>query len=273
LSREPCAEGRAVHPTQGRKANRAERPDPPRIESGVNRTEVEAPSIAEPWGRLKEQLAEVCARLNRDPATVRIVAVSKQHPASRVGQAIAAGIRDFGENKIQEARAKIDKVAPRPVWHLVGHLQTNKARLAAGLFDWIHSVDSVRVAEALGGGARSADRVLKVLVQVNATAEAQKSGCPPERLGDVVEAVLRQGELELCGLMTIGPESQDEADTRRAFERVARLRDQWREQLGAPAMAHLSMGMSDDWPWALEYGANVIRVGRAIFGPRPGGTA
>jgi len=234
---------------------------------------MEAPSLALPWGRLKEQVALVCARLNRDPASVRVVAVSKQHPAARVHEAMAAGIEDFGENRIQEAKAKIAEVAPRPVWHLVGHLQTNKAGVAAGLFDWIHSVDSVRVALALGHGAHSVGRVLKVLVQVNATAEAQKSGCAPERLGDVIQAVQQHRELELCGLMTIGPESQDEADTRRAFERTARLRDRWREQLGALAMAHLSMGMSDDWPWALEYGADVIRVGRAIFGPRPGSTA
>ena len=250
-----------------------ERPHSRRIESGVNRVPVNAGSIAARWEDLQDRVASVCARIDRDPAGIRIVAVSKQHPATLVHEAIAAGITHFGENRVQEAQAKIALVTPRPVWHLVGHLQTNKAKVAAGLFDWVHSVDSAKVALALGSGAGQAGRVLEVLVQVNTTGEAQKSGCSPEELEGVIEAVLGRPGLALRGLMTIGPESQDETRTRRAFEEAARCADLWRARLGGGEMDMLSMGMSDDWPWALEYGANMIRVGTALFGPRSKGQA
>lgn len=232
-----------------------------------------AATIAERWADLQERVAAVCARLGRDPAGVRIVAVSKQHSSASVIEAIAAGVAEFGENRVQEAESKIADVAPRPVWHLVGHLQTNKAKAAARLFDWVHSVDSVKVADALANGAARAGRVLHVLVQVNTTGEEQKSGCAPAELEEVVHAVSVRSELDLRGLMTIGPETQDETGSRMAFELAARCRDDLRGRLPVGTMDMLSMGMSDDWPWALEYGASMIRVGSAIFGPRSPGAA
>jgi len=186
---------------------------------------------------------------------------------------MAAGLTDFGENRVQEAEGKITAVSPRPVWHLVGHLQTNKAGKAARMFDCVQSVDSVRAAQALGRGAEACEREIAVLVQVNTTEEAQKSGCEPDKLEAVLAAVNDQPRLRLAGLMTIGPLSMAEAETRRAFALAAKLRDRWRVQLSDGAMAVLSMGMSGDWPWALEYGADWIRIGTAIFGAREGGTA
>jgi len=217
---------------------------------------------------LREQVARTCAAAGREPSTVRIVAVSKVQPLEKIRDAIAAGVCDFGENRIQEAEHKIPVIAPRPVWHLVGHLQTNKAGKAAKLFDWVQSVDSVRIAEALGRGAESAQRDIGVLVQVNTTAEGQKSGCEPRELETIIEAVLGQEHLKLAGLMTIGPLSMAEVPTRTAFQQAAELRDSWRARLPAGTMDVLSMGMSGDWRWALEQGADWIRIGTAIFGAR-----
>ena len=221
--------------------------------------------------RFHAELAETCDRLGREPSSVRLIAVSKKQPAAAVEAAMAVGIGDFGENRVQEAELKVQSIAPRPVWHLVGHLQTNKAAKAAELFDWVQSVDSVRLAQALGRGAERCERKLNVLVQVNTTSESQKSGCEPEDLAAVIEAVSGEANLCLSGLMTIGPLTQTESDTRRAFELAAELRETWRERLGAEAMAVLSAGMSGDWRWALEHGADWVRIGTAIFGARDSG--
>lgn len=218
---------------------------------------------------LKAEVARVARGLGRNPDDVRIVAVAKLRPAAAVVAAMAAGLTEIGENRVQEAEAKIAAVSPRPVWHLVGHLQTNKAKSAARLFDWVQSIDSERVVHTLAEGARRAERRLSVLIQVNTTHETQKSGCDPGDLEAVIEAVSREPELQLRGLMTIGPVSQEEDETRRAFARALELRDAWRRRLPHGAMDVLSMGMSDDWPLALEYGSNLIRVGTALFGPRP----
>jgi len=225
-------------------------------------------SIAERTEEFRNELQRVCQACGRDPARLRIIAVSKTRSTDEIRQARAAGLLDFGENRVQEAQAKIAEIVPRPVWHLVGHLQTNKAHRAAQLFDWVHSVDSSRVAAALGQGALEADRNVGVLVQVNTTAEEQKSGCDPERVGEVLEAVMAQPALRLSGLMTMGPLSMDERDTRVAFQRAAGVREHWRSQLPPGRMEVLSMGMSGDWPWAVECGADWLRVGTAIFGER-----
>lgn len=226
------------------------------------------PGIQERSQRLREELATACSRCGRNPQTLRIVAVSKTQSVQAIAEAHRSGLTDFGENRVQEAEAKIREVEPRPVWHLVGHLQTNKAHRAAQLFDWVQSIDSVRVAEALGRAAQEAEKTLGVLVQVNTTAEGQKSGCEPGDLERVLAAVLAQKPLRLAGLMTIGPLSMEEVPTRRAFELASELRESWRRQLPPGTMDVLSMGMSGDWPWALECGADWLRLGTAIFGAR-----
>jgi pyridoxal phosphate enzyme (YggS family) len=225
-------------------------------------------SIHNAWQTLQDRLNLVCAGAHREPASIRVIAVSKVQPAQAVMDAVAAGLTDFGENRVQEAASKIPQVEPRPVWHLVGHLQSNKAKRAVQLFDWVQSVDSPRMARVLGQAAAQAESRLNVLVQVNTTAEGQKSGCEPADLESVIEAVREQDHLNLGGLMTIGPLSMQEAPTRAAFKVAAELRERWRSRLPAGCMDVLSMGMSGDWPWAIEEGADWIRVGTAIFGPR-----
>jgi len=217
---------------------------------------------------LRAEVAHVCQGCGRDLSEVRIVAVSKTQGAEAILAAVGAGFTDFGENRVQEAEDKIRLIQPRPTWHLVGHLQTNKVHRAALLFDWVQSVDSVRVAEALGRAALEADKTLGVLAQVNTTAEGQKSGCDPGELEAVLGAVLAQTSLRLAGIMTIGPVSMQETATRKAFELARQLRETWRRQLAPGAMDVLSMGMSGDWPLAVEHGADWLRLGTAIFGER-----
>lgn len=217
---------------------------------------------------LRAEVDRVCQTCHRDPAQIRIIAVSKTQEVEAVRAALEDGFKDFGENRVQEAEVKIAQIQPRPVWHLVGHLQTNKAARAVSLFDWVQSVDSVRLAVALGSGAIQADKKIGVLVQVNTTAEGQKSGCEPGQLGAVVESVLAQPGLRLAGLMTMGPLSMTEVDTRKAFQIASDLRETWRGKLPTGTMDVLSMGMSGDWPWAILHGADWIRLGTAIFGAR-----
>lgn len=225
-------------------------------------------SIQENVEAFRGALAQECAAITRDPGGVRIIAVSKTRTAAEVDSARELGLMDFGENRVQEARSKISQVTPRPVWHLIGHLQTNKAKDAVRLFDWVQSVDSAKLASALGKAAQEADKNMGVLVQVNTTSEAQKSGCSPEALEGVLEAVAAEPHLHLAGLMTMGPLSMEERETRKAFELCAGLREQWRARLPKGAMDVLSMGMSGDWRWAVASGANWIRIGSAIFGAR-----
>jgi pyridoxal phosphate enzyme (YggS family) len=225
-------------------------------------------SIPIAWRTLQDRLNRVCDGAHRDPAGIRVIAVSKVEPAKSVRDAMAAGLSDFGENRIQESASKIPQVDPRPVWHLIGHLQSNKAGKAVQLFDWVQTVDSPRLARVLGQAAARAETRLNVLIQVNTTAEGQKSGCEPAELESVIEAVREEDHLSLGGLMTIGPLSMQEGPTRAAFKVAAELRERWRSRLPRGCMDVLSMGMSGDWPWAIEEGADWIRVGTAIFGTR-----
>lgn len=225
-------------------------------------------ALAGRWDTWRREFEQVCDRLGRNPTSIKVVAVSKTRSIEKIEAAQALGIADFGENRVQEAEPKIAAVTGSPIWHLVGHLQTNKANKAAMLFDCVQSVDSIRIAEALGHGAEAAGRTVSVLVQVNTTGEPQKTGCRPDDMANVIEAVVGQAKLRMSGIMTIGPLEQTESATRRSFELAASLRDDWCRQLGAGKTAVLSMGMSGDWPWALEYGADWLRIGTAIFGER-----
>jgi hypothetical protein len=231
--------------------------------------EVSSVDLAERWRSWRREFEEVCGRVGRAPASIKVIAVSKTRSVGEIKAAMDLGLTDFGENRVQEAEPKIATVSGDPTWHLVGHLQTNKANKATRLFAWVQSVDSIRIAEALGQSAEIAGRTVSVLVQVNTTGEAQKSGCQPEAITDVVDAVFKQKRLRLSGLMTVGPLEQTESATRRSFELAARLRQEWMRKLPGETMAVLSMGMSGDWPWALEYGADWLRIGSAIFGDRP----
>lgn len=212
--------------------------------------------------RVREAIARACGRAGRSPDDVLLVAVSKTVEAERIRLAVAAGIPALGENRVQEAREKIETLG-RPVpWHLIGSLQTNKAKEAARLFDWIHSVDRVELARELSRRARALDRTLDILVQVNLGEEPQKAGVAPGELKALLDAMSGLESLRIRGLMAIPPAVGAPEAARPFFRRLRELRD------GA-GLEHLSMGMSADFEVAIEEGATLVRVGTAIFGPRP----
>jgi pyridoxal phosphate enzyme (YggS family) len=219
--------------------------------------------------RVRDEIALVQSREGlRVP--VRIVAVTKGHPPEAVEAAAKAGLSDVGENRVQEALDKHDQAGGVPVtWHLTGHLQTNKAKHVPGRFGWVQSVDSARVAEALahavatrGGGAP-----LAVLLQVNVAGEGQKSGCDPAAANDIAAQVRNLAGLNLCGLMTMAPLTEDEAVQRRVFGDLRKLREDLARQ--GHRLPELSMGMSGDFRAAVAEGATMLRLGTVLFGERP----
>ena len=196
----------------------------------------------------------------------RLIAVSKTHAVERVQEAYDAGQRIFGENKVQELIAK-QAVLPKDIeWHMIGHLQTNKARLVAPVVSVIHSVDSTYAAAELGKRAAKLGRSVRVLIEVNVAKDAAKTGCSPSELAAVMEAVQASPALELRGLMTMPPYSEDPAKARPFF---AGLRALQTLHGGAPTLPELSMGMSHDLEVAIAEGATIVRVGTALFGERP----
>lgn len=225
--------------------------------------------VAQRVQEVRERIAAACGRAGRDPGCVELVAVTKTVPADAVVEAIEAGVRHVGENRVQEAREKFPLLPQGVTRHLVGHLQTNKSRHAARLFDWVHSLDSLRLAEALGKRAAEEGRSLRCLVQVNVSREASKHGLDPDQLLPFLEQVGRVPGLEVRGLMAMGPLAGDEAAVRRAFAQARHLFEAAaREGFPHVTLEHLSMGMSGDFEIAVEEGATMVRVGTAIFGPR-----
>ena len=218
-------------------------------------------SVAEQLTRVRERMAAACRRAGRSPDEVTLVGVSKGVPAQRVAEAYAAGLQDMGENRVQEAADKIEALAAqgvRPRWHLVGHLQTNKAKTVTGLFAILHSVDSVRLAQAL---SRRAREPLPILLEVNVAQEASKFGFTPQEVASALRSIVDLPNLDVRGLMTIAPQTDQPESVRPVFQRLRELRD----ELG---LRELSMGMTNDFEVAIEEGATMVRVGRAIFGER-----
>jgi hypothetical protein len=211
---------------------------------------------------VRERIARAAERAGRRAEDVLLVGVSKTVDAGRIRQAVAAGLPALGENRVQEAGEKIALLG-RPVpWHLVGHLQSNKVRDALELFDVIHSLDRVELARECDRRARLRGRPVAVLLQVNVGGEASKGGFAPEQVGEAVEAIGALDHLQLRGLMTIPPPVERAEEARGWFRTLAQLAK--RHELG-----ELSMGMSADFEVAIEEGATMVRVGTAIFGPRP----
>jgi pyridoxal phosphate enzyme (YggS family) len=212
--------------------------------------------------RVEAAIRAACRRAGRSPGEVLLIAVSKTVEAERVKLAIAAGVAALGENRVQEARDKIETLG-RPVpWHLIGPLQTNKAKDAVRLFDWIHSVDRLELARELDRRARAIGRTVDALLEVNVGDEPQKSGARPGEIKPLLDALVGLGGIRIRGLMAIPPAAPDPEQTRPHFRRLRELRD-------AAGLEHLSMGMSADFEVAVEEGATMVRVGTAIFGPRP----
>ena len=224
--------------------------------------------LAENLAAVQSRIAAACGRSGRHPAEVTLLAVSKNHPAEAVAEAVGLGLTTFGENRVQEAKAKIPLSPSRARWHFIGHLQSNKARDAAALFGTIESVDSLALAEELQKQAEKQAKTLKVLLEVNVAGESSKFGWVPDQLFESLGAFHALPRLELHGLMTIAPYATDAEKVRPVFRRLRELRDRCADRLGAP-LPVLSMGMSGDLEVAIEEGATIVRVGTALFGPRP----
>lgn len=225
-------------------------------------------SIAERLQVQRERVAEAARRAGRAPEQVTLVAVSKKHPAAAIREAYAAGQRDFGENYVQELVAKAAELADCAEirWHLIGHLQSNKARQIAGIVEQVHTVSSVKLARELNLRLEQKEREsLDVLIHVNVSGEESKSGCQPEEARAILEAVGECPRLRAVGLMTMPPASEEAEDARPHFEALVALRD----ELGGPSvLPELSLGMSHDAEVAISAGSTMVRIGSAIFGAR-----
>lgn len=219
---------------------------------------------------VRDRIALAARRSGRRPEEVRLVAVSKTYPAADVRAAAAAGQIDFGENRVQEALGKIQETADLPLrWHLIGHLQSNKAKKAAAGFAWIHSIDSAELLEAVDRAAADAGRAPEILVQVDLAGEPTKHGAALDAVGGLVERAAGARAVRLAGLMLLPPYLEDPEAVRPYFRAVRELRDQLcRGGVPAGCLRELSMGMSHDFEVAVEEGATMVRVGTAIFGAR-----
>jgi pyridoxal phosphate enzyme (YggS family) len=230
-----------------------------------------AGEIAANLAGVRRAIAEAAHAARRDPADIRLVAVSKTFPASDVQEAMGAGQRDFGENRVQEGLDKVEALAGHSVeWHLIGHLQSNKANKAARAFHWIHAVDSRDLVTRLDRAAAEANVRPQILLQVDLAHEATKSGADAAAIPDLVKAVLDARSLDLRGLMTVPPIPTVPEDSRPWFRQLRDLRERL-IATGTPAarLTELSMGMSHDFAVAIAEGATIVRVGTAIFGRRP----
>lgn len=220
--------------------------------------------------RIRERIASAAARAGRDPSAVRLMGVTKTVGDDRIMQAIEAGIDIIGENYVQEARRKIELMGKSAEWHFIGHLQTNKAKYAVRLFDMIHSVNRMSLAEELNRRAAAAGVVCRVLIEVNLGGEESKSGAPPEEAPGLIRAVAKMANLSIQGLMTMAPWYDDPERARPCFAGLRAIRDRIAaENIPNVTMRELSMGMTDDFEVAVEEGSTIVRIGRAIFGERP----
>lgn len=236
--------------------------------------------IADHIAQVRARIAEACARAGRDAHTVTLVAVCKTKPVALIREAAAAGLTDFGENRPEEAAPKIETLSHETSalrWHMIGHVQSRKVKLVVPHFHLIHSVDSLRLAEKFSRAAQESGRVLDVLLQMNVSGESSKEGIDAHawdtdsqtraRVFEEARRIAALPALRLHGLMTIAPFTDDESIVRPVFASLRNLRDALAHELGA-ALPQLSMGMTDDYPIAIEEGATLVRIGRAIFGER-----
>lgn len=230
-----------------------------------------ASGAAERLGAITERIARAARAAGREPADVRLVAISKTFDLSHIRAVAAAGQVDFGENRVQEALQKIDRSADLQIkWHLVGHLQSNKVRKAAAAFGMIHSVDSRSLLQQIDEAASEAGTRPELLVQVDLAGEATKHGAPPATAREIFEAANRCRSARLVGLMLLPPLADHPEGARPWFRRLRELRDTLEaDGVPRPMLRELSMGMSGDFEVAIEEGATIVRVGRAIFGARP----
>jgi pyridoxal phosphate enzyme (YggS family) len=223
-------------------------------------------------GEVRQRIADACTAAGRDPAEVRLMAVTKTHGLDVLDEAYDAGLRLFGENRVQEAAAKAEALADRTdlSWAVIGHLQTNKVRAALGFADELHSLDSLKLAEALDRRLQQQGRGLDVFVQVNSSGEAAKTGLAQDEVEQFVLDLRPFGALRVRGLMTVAVFSDDQGEVAACFARIQELQRRLRHLDAAPGRYdELSMGMSGDFELAIAHGATTVRVGQGLFGSRP----
>src|SRR6266487_5665834 len=218
---------------------------------------------------VRSTIVEAARRAGRAPDEIKLIAVSKSKPVNLVQMAYNLGVTDFGENRVQEALPKIEAFHPQELhWHMIGHLQSNKAARVVGPFYCVHSVDSLHLAQLLNRHAGEQEKRLLVLLQVNVSGEASKEGMSPAETLELARQIVALPHLQVEGLMTIAPLVEDPERVRPVFRELRLLRDQLSAELPAYSWQHLSMGMTDDYSVAIEEGATIVRIGRAIFGER-----
>ncbi len=221
---------------------------------------------------VRERIRRAAASADRDPGSIRLIAVSKYMTPAHITCAMAAGQHVFGENTVQDALTKLPLFQdPQNEWHFIGHLQTNKARHIPGNFAWLHTLDSLKLARTLARHAEATGRHLRVLIQVNISGDPDKFGLAPAAVAGFADTFLDAGlsGISLHGLMTIGARGINESARRREFVRLRELGDACAARLGPAHFTELSMGMSHDYEIAISEGATMVRIGNAIFGPRP----
>jgi len=223
--------------------------------------------------KIKERISLVCSKTNRDPNSITIVAVSKGRTVERIKEAIAAGITDIGENKVQEALVKFNELRTQELassrtikWHMVGHLQTNKVKTAVKIFDLIHSVDSLDLAAEIDKQAARINKIQDILIEVKTSPETTKFGLKPEEKVEVIQEIVKFKNINTKGLMTIAPIVDNPKETRSYFRKLRELRDEINALSTVNSqLSALSMGMTDDFEIAIEEGSNMVRLGRALF--------
>jgi pyridoxal phosphate enzyme (YggS family) len=223
-------------------------------------------TIRENLSRVRERIERAAQKAGRDPKEIKLVAVSKTVEVARIKEAIEAGVSILGENYVQEAEEKIEALGKPVSWHFIGHLQSNKVRYAVRLFDVIHSIDSIPLAEELNRRAEQPDRVIKVMIEVNLSKEATKFGTDEEKVLNLAKRIQSSKHLSLEGLMTMPPYFDSPEMSRPYYVALRELKERMTKE-GIP-MKELSIGMSNDFEIAIEEGATYVRVGTAIFGPR-----
>ena len=224
-------------------------------------------SVSENLERVREQIARAAAKVGRAASGIQLVAITKTHPAEKVREAIEAGQNLFGESRVQEARSKIPELPSNVRWHFVGHLQKNKIRHALPLFELVHSVDSLGLAQDMNRIAEEEAMHPRVLLEVNLAGEGSKFGFQPDKLCEQMEELLSLPRLSILGLMTIPPLAEEAEGSRKYFVQLHELRDRLQTEFRVD-LSQLSMGMTQDYPIAIEEGATLVRVGTAIFGER-----
>ncbi len=225
--------------------------------------------IASNLNNVRQRIAAAAMKCRRDPDSIKLLAVTKTVSAARVGEAIAAGITSFGENYVQEAREKIARINDPVEWHMIGYLQANKVKYAVNLFDYIHSIDRLDLAKEIDKRAGLAKRIMNILIEINISGEQTKSGIPAAHAIDLMKDISLLENISVQGLMTMAPYSDNPEHSRPYFSELKNFQKKIiREGITGIQMNELSMGMTDDFEIAIEEGATIVRIGRAIFGER-----